>query len=183
MTTNGEPVIISSPKPLTSTSNHNHTSKSIETLLRNRKKEYTIVDNAKKRLTALCWQSFGFPCHVKGDGKREIIPSFASCKHCFETFRYVDGSTTTLNEHQCPKALPKGQKSINENINQFTQRSMLFEKQIKSKKEKIKEICAQWVASSMRPFQIVSDPGFRILVQELLNTGTLLIGPFSRKFV
>ncbi|CAF1364029.1 unnamed protein product [Didymodactylos carnosus] len=44
-------------------------------------------------------------------------------------------------------------------------------KQVSTKKEKMKYLCTRWVADSMRPFQIVSDRGFKELVQECINIG------------
>ncbi|CAF1548986.1 unnamed protein product [Adineta ricciae] len=89
MALNDECILISSPdrsKPLSNTS---HTSKSFETLLKNNKDDYKIVNNPSKRLTATCWKLFGFPARVIDGDEFEIIPGFASCKQCFETFRHV----------------------------------------------------------------------------------------------
>jgi hypothetical protein len=32
-------------------------------------------------------------------------------------------------------------------------------------------MCTKWIAGSMRPFQIVADPGFKELVQTCLDIG------------
>jgi hypothetical protein len=172
MASNDEIILVSSPnrnKPLSNTS---YTSKSIETFLKNKKDEYKIVNNPSKRLTAVCWTSFGIPARLTGENNFEIIPGFASCKQCFETFRHIGGSTTSMNEHQCPKAVVKGQQSIKDSVHATGHRPIYIEKIIKKKKENIKRLCAQWAATSMRPFQIVDDPGFKQILQECLNTGT-----------
>lgn len=44
---------------------------------------------------------------------------------------------------------------------------------ISKRKEEIKHMCAKWVASSMRSFQIVTDPGLKDLVQVCLDVGNL----------
>jgi hypothetical protein len=174
MSLSEESTSVSPPKHSKTTPADSYTSKSIEKLLGNQKNEYRVVDNPKKRLSAACWTVFGFPARIANGDKPEIIPGFASCKQCFETFRYLDGSTTSLNEHNCPRILPKGQRSIESSVYPSPQRSDLIGQQIKSKKENLKKLCAQWVSSSMRPFQIVADPGFKRIVQESLNIGKVL---------
>ncbi|CAF1524806.1 unnamed protein product [Adineta ricciae] len=173
MASNDEYVLVSSPhrtKPISNAS-HTHTSKSIETILKNNKGDYKIVNNPSKRLTTTCWTLFGFPAQAIDGGEFEIIQGFASCKQCFETFRYVCGSTTSLNQHQCPKSLPRGQQSIKDSVHSSAQRSAIIEKTIRKKKENVKRLCAQWPATSMRPFQIVADPGFKQISQECLSIG------------
>ncbi len=170
MTSNDEITLISSPNRTETVSITPYTSKSIEKLLKN-KNEYKVVNNPGKRVKAACCTIFGFPARITSEKEFEIIPGFASCKDCFETFRHVDGSTTSLNEHQCPRIAAKGQQSIEECLNFVPQRSAVIDKLIKKKKENVKRLCAQWAATSMRPFQIVNDPGFRNIIQECLNIG------------
>ena len=169
MASNDESIIICSPKSTKSVSNASYSSKSIENLLKNKKNEYKVVDNSNKRLTAACWTTFGFPVRVTNENQSERILGFVSCKHCFETFRYLDGSTSTMNDHRCPKSLSKGQQSLEDSIHSLPKRPHMIEMQLKNKKENIKKLSAQWVSSSMRPFQIVSDQGFRKIIQECLN--------------
>ena len=171
MSSNEEPTSLS---PLAYLETDSYTSKSIQKLLRNQKKEYRVVNNPKKRLSAACWTVFRFPARIENEDKPKIIPGFESCKQWFETFRYLDGSKTSLNEHRCRRTLPKGQRSIEDSVDPSPQRSNLIERQIKFKKDRLKELCAQWVSSSMRPFQIVADPGFKRIVQECLNIGIVL---------
>jgi hypothetical protein len=57
-----------------------------------------------------CWTTFEFPTRITSGNKFEIISGVASCKHYFETFRHINGSTTNLNEHQCPKIAAKNQQ-------------------------------------------------------------------------
>ena len=57
-----------------------------------------------------CWTKFEFPTRITSENKFEIISGVASCKHYFETFRHINGSTTSLNEHQCPKIAAKDQQ-------------------------------------------------------------------------
>jgi hypothetical protein len=58
----------------------------------------------------VCWTTFEFPTRITSGNKFEIISGVASCKHYFETFRHINGSTTSLNEHQCPKIAAKDQQ-------------------------------------------------------------------------
>ncbi|CAF4517732.1 unnamed protein product, partial [Didymodactylos carnosus] len=130
---------------------------------------FKVVQNPSKRATAPCWQSFGFPAREENNQKFEVIRGYASCKNCFETYRYIDSSTANLNNHQCPRVLSSNQPTIKSHIQ--SPRSPAARKQVSTKKEKMKYLCARWVADSMRPFQIVSGRGFKQLVQECINIG------------
>ena len=95
--------ILSSPARLikSTESQPTYTSIYIKLLLTHENTQYRVESNQSKRATAPCWKIFGFPAVVlsEDENKVEVIPGFASCKNCFETYRYIDSSTTNLNSH------------------------------------------------------------------------------------
>lgn len=52
-------------------------------------------------------------------------------------------------------------------------RSTSMSRLISKRKEEIKHMCAKWVASTIRSFQIVTDPGLKDLVQVCLDVCNL----------
>jgi hypothetical protein len=57
-----------------------------------------------------CWTVFEFPTRITSGNKFEIVSGVASCKRYLETFRHINGSTISLNEHRCPKIVAKDQQ-------------------------------------------------------------------------
>ena len=159
-----------------------YTSASIKRSLLHDQQHYRVQPNSSSRASAQCWKVFGFPSKMKDENSNEftLIPGFASCKTCFETYKYMDSSTGNLNSHQCSRTLPSDQHSLASFV-QSPSRSN--GKLVLKKKEEIKKLCVRWIASSMRPFQIVSDPGLRQIVQASMNIGLYLsisIASFTR---
>ncbi|CAF2045445.1 unnamed protein product [Rotaria magnacalcarata] len=147
-----------------------YTSTNIKHGLRHDKSHYKILSNPSKRATASCWAKFSLPAVRIIDEKEaifSIIKGFASCNSCFETYFYNDSSTTNLNSHRCPMKHQRGQLTFSGNPLKGTIGAKLLSK----KKEDIKKLCANWVACSMRPFSIVTDPGFKQILQECLTIG------------
>ncbi|CAF4786442.1 unnamed protein product, partial [Rotaria sp. Silwood2] len=109
---------ISSSEPaINSTSNY--TSESIKLLLMNDSANYKVIPNQSKRVSAGCWKrmEMGFPAKKLHDKDEFIaIPSFASCFKCWETYRYVNSSTTHINSHKCPKLLSSNQTSLHQHF-------------------------------------------------------------------
>ena len=161
-----------------SNSSSNYTSDSIKLLLKTND-NYKVIRNKSKRVSAACWtkMNMGFPAKKLLD-KDEFtpIPGFASCFTCFETYRYVDSSTTNINSHRC-SSLSLNQSSLDYHfgskspVNQSEQRTIPIKKAVSRRKEEMKKICARWIAHSMRSFQIVQDPGFKAVVDECLKIG------------
>lgn len=155
------------------TTNSSFTSTNIKRALLYNQDHYRVQSNPSSRATAGCWKVFGFPCVKKDDSIDEftVIPGFASYKMCFETYKYIDSSTCNMNNHQCPKVAPSDQQTLNSFIKSPSRNNS---KLIMKKKEDMKKLCVQWIANSMRPFQIVSDPGFKALLQLSMNIGNWL---------
>ncbi|CAF1957549.1 unnamed protein product [Rotaria magnacalcarata] len=161
----------SCPIPAQSSSTQvTYTSTNIKHGLRHDKSHYKILSNPSKRATASCWAKFSLPAVRISDEKEaifSIIKGFASCNSCFETYFYNDSSTTNLNSHRCPMKHQRGQLTFSGNPLKGTIGAKLLSK----KKGDIKKLCANWVACSMRPFSIVTDPGFKQILQECLTIG------------
>ncbi len=151
-----------------------YTSANIKRFLLHDKKHYKIMSNPSKRATAACWSKFGLPAMLMNNNEEEtfsIIKGFASCKGCFDTYFYNDSSTTILNTHRCPVDQQQGRLTF-QNV-PSPLRSTFGTKLLSKKKEDMKKLCANWVACSMRPFSIVTDPGFKHILQECLTIGEL----------
>ncbi len=149
------------------------TSASIKRSLIHDKVHFRVENNPSKRATAACWKVFGLPTMSTDENptKDEILHGFVSCKTCFDTYKYIDSSTGNLNSHRCSRDLSPDQSSIASFLQ--SPRSTVASRQISKQKEEIKQLCAKWVAVSMRPFQIVSDRGFKNLIQVCLDIGKL----------
>ncbi|CAF3329824.1 unnamed protein product [Rotaria sp. Silwood2] len=170
---------ISSSEPaINSTSNY--TSESIKLLLMNDSANYKVIPNQSKRVSAGCWKrmEMGFPAKKLHDKDEFIaIPSFASCFKCWETYRYVNSSTTHINSHKCPKLLSSNQTSLHQHFlltsspRQTDQHTVPVSKAIVKRKEEMKKVCARWIAHSMRSFQIVQDSGFKDVIDVCLTIG------------
>jgi hypothetical protein len=159
-------VSLSVPSPMSNT----HTSASLTRALLHDQQHYRVQPNSSTRATAQCWKAFGFPSKIKEDNPNEftIISGFASCKTCFETYKYMDSSTGNLNSHQCSRSLPSDQQTLSSFVKSPSRNNG---KLIARKKEEIKKLCVRWIASSMRPFQIVSDPGLKQIVKASISFG------------
>jgi len=155
------------------------TTTSIKNSLLNDQVHYQVLNNNSKRATASCWKTFGFPAVASHDDpkKFETIPGFVSCKTCFDTYRYIDSSTANLYAHRCYRNESPDQPTITSFI-RSPQSSLNSSKTYKKRKEEMKQLCAKWIASSMRPFQIVSDPGFKQIVQTCITIGKEIIKIF-----
>lgn len=164
----------------TSTPSSNYTSDSIKLLLKSDNTNYKVIPNQSKRVSAACWKKMGmgFPAKKSLDKDEYIaIPGFASCFKCFETYRYVDSSTTHISSHKCLNVSPLNQTLLDHHFrskspaSQTEQRAIPVTKAIAKRKEEMKKVCARWIAHSMRSFQIVQDPGFKAVIDESLKIG------------
>jgi hypothetical protein len=151
-----------------------YTSAGIKRFLLHDKNNYKIMSNPNKRAIAACWSKFGLPAMRMNngeEGKFSIIKGFASCKSCFETYFYNDSSTTILNGHRCLVDQQQGLLTFTSSASPL--RNTFGAKLLSKKKEDMKKLCTNWVACSMRPFSIVMDPGFKLILQECLRIGEL----------
>ncbi|CAF4456427.1 unnamed protein product [Rotaria sp. Silwood2] len=158
----------------------NYNSDSVKLLLQTDNKNYKVILNDSKRASSACWKTMGmgFPAKKLHDKDEFIaIPGFASCSKCFETYRYIDSSTTHIKSHKCGTSLSLNQSSLNhyfqskQPISGSVERTITITKAIAKRKERIREVCARWIAHSMRSFQIVTDPGFKAVIDECLKIG------------
>ena len=137
---------------------------------------FRVLPNSSKRSSASCWKIFGFPAKANGNdtNKFEIISGFVSCKSCFDTYKYIDSSTANLYAHRCYRNQSSDQTSITSFICSPRSRCS-SSKNVLKKKNDLKELCTKWIADSMRPFQIVADPGFKRNVQTCFDIGKMTI--------
>jgi hypothetical protein len=152
-----------------------YTASSIENLLKQKDslKQFMVISNDQKNLSSAAWSTFGFPAKRRADGSYERIIGFASCFTCKDTYSYQSGggSTKHLLRHICSKK----SSSSSEN-NQET----LLEKFIKSKnltavkltaqdQAKIRDEFTKWICSSIRPFNLIADPGLKNTLTTIID--------------
>jgi hypothetical protein len=151
----------------------------IQTMLKTKPNEYIIIENTGKH-TSDCWTLFGFPAIVNSNGDPERINGFVSCRKCFSTYSFMSNSTRFLNQHDCEVSKEKN-KRLTANGTSSAQRCLtaFYPAQPVSLKasqiNKIKDLQAEWVCQSIRPFSIVEDDGLRRLIQECISIGKYLI--------
>ncbi|CAM4844512.1 unnamed protein product [Rotaria magnacalcarata] len=156
-----------------SSSSSEHSTHTIRQLLIEDEEHFEVIPNNHKRTTAACWKTFDFPAKKYNEtSEKVVIPGFVSCKRCFYTYKYIDSSTTNLYSHGCCRNQSSDQTSITSFIQ--SPRSSCSSKISKKKKEELTKLCSRWVAGSMRPFQIVADPGFICIAQACINIGQVL---------
>jgi hypothetical protein len=155
-----------------------YSSGSIERSLLHDQQHYRIQSNSSTRASAQYWKLFGFLSRMNDENANDFtfIPGFASYKRCCETYKYIDSSTDNLNSHQCSRALSSDQHSLASFVQSLTRNNG---KVVAKKKDEIKKLCVQWIASSMRPFQIVSAPGLKRIIQASMNIGLYTVIPVA----
>ena len=140
----------------------------IRTLLKAKPNEYVILDNAGKHMSS-CWTLFGFPAVVDYSGRCQRINGFVLCQKCFSTYSFVSDSTRYLNQHNCDTAKEKEIASKQRHLTSFYLRQQI--NLTESEIMKIKNLQAEWICQSIRPFSIVDDEGLHRLVQECISIG------------
>jgi hypothetical protein len=118
------------------------TSASIKRSLMHDKTHFRVEPNPSKRATAACWKVFGLPSMSTDDdpSKYETLHGFASCRTCFDTYKYIDSSTGNLNGHRCSRDVSRDQSSIASFLQ--SPRSTVTSKLLSKRKEEVKQICA-----------------------------------------
>ncbi|CAF4906656.1 unnamed protein product [Rotaria socialis] len=132
-----------------------YSTSSIENLLKQKdqSKQFMVVKNDQKYVSSPAWSTFGFPAKRVEDGSCQRIIGFASCFACKDTYSYQyggSGSTKYLLRH-------------------LTAHDCTL----------IRDELTKWICSSVRPFNIVSDPGLKITLQTVMNICQKYQGPIN----
>ncbi|CAF4034435.1 unnamed protein product [Rotaria sp. Silwood2] len=151
-----------------------YSTSSLEILLKQKgePKQYIVLENKQKHLSSPAWSTFGFPAKRLSDGSYERIMGFASCSDCKDTYTYQSdgsGSTKHMLRHVCSK-------SSSSETNQHGP----MDKFMKPRKSSSVKLCAQertriqdeftkWICSSMRPFNLMSDPGMKTTLKTIVD--------------
>lgn len=96
---------VGSSSTLCSAENIKYDAFSIKHFLKNQPEKCTLVDNPRTNTVkpSPCWTRFALPV-FKDENNRNIIHSkFATCRSCYTTYSYSNGSTKSLNAHKCAK--------------------------------------------------------------------------------
>lgn len=167
--------IDSSPSPRSSRNPDNSTCLEIQSMLKTKPNQYIIMENSGKH-SSNCWNLFGFPSVVDSNGDSKRIDGFVSCRKCFTTYSFKSNSTRLMNQHDCEMSKERNKRLI-ANGSSSAQRSLsafypVQSVTLKSSETiKIKDLQAEWICQSIRPFSIVEDDGLRRLIQECISIG------------
>ena len=85
-----------------------HTKESIMLSVKYEKNEYKIAD---KSSNSSYWSVFSLLGRIVGPDSYEIIPKFASCKTCFQTYSY-SSTASALSNHKCSSLTNQNQSKI-----------------------------------------------------------------------
>lgn len=82
-----------------------YTPLNIRQLLKEKPEKYVLVDNPRvnQKKPSACWHRFALPAIQDENNIKTIIKNFATCRTCYTTYIYTQGSTKSLNSHKCSK--------------------------------------------------------------------------------
>ena len=74
----------------------------IKSFLKKRPEKYVLVENDRANTSkpSPCWTRFALPAIQDENKPSVIIEKFASCRSCYTTYTYTNGSTKSLNGHK-----------------------------------------------------------------------------------
>ncbi|CAF3426928.1 unnamed protein product [Rotaria sp. Silwood1] len=172
--------IFSSYDSVSSTSSSNvtqqYSTSSIENLLKQKDdfKQFIVIKNDQKNVSSLAWSTFCFPAKRAEDGSYKQIIGFASCFNCKDTYSFQSGgsgSTKHLLRHVCSKkSLLLSENNQEGPIDKFikSKKSTSF-KLTSQDRTTIRDEFTKWIYSSIRPFNIISDPGLKTTLKTIID--------------
>uniref|UniRef100_A0A3B3T3J7 BED-type domain-containing protein n=1 Tax=Paramormyrops kingsleyae TaxID=1676925 RepID=A0A3B3T3J7_9TELE len=112
------------------------------------------------KFTSAVWKQFSLVVDKNGDRL-----NFAACNFCKEVYPYsADFGTSGLRNHKCSQLRRAAASS-------HSMTKFFDKKPSSADKVKFKESCAFFVASDIRPYNIVAGPGFAQLIQTAIDIG------------
>lgn len=157
----------------------------IEGLLKqsNKPKQFIVIKNDQKKLSSPAWSTFGFPAKRIDDNSYKRIDGFASCFECKATYSYQSGgtgSTKHLLKHVCSKTLPSSENKTMGPMDKFIATGKPSSVKITAQDQvTFRDELTKWICSSIRPFNLVADPGFTSVLQTVVDMCELFV-QFSR---
>ena len=162
-----------------SSSNSNLTSQYspslMESLLKQKDKlkQFIVIKNDQKNLSSPAWSSFGFPARRMDDNSYKRIDGLASCFECKDTYSFQSdgsGSTKHLLKHVCSKGLTSSENKTEGPIDKFikTKKSTSIKLTVQDQ-TKFRDELTKWICESIRPFNLVSDPGLKTTLQTIVD--------------
>ncbi|CAF4086103.1 unnamed protein product [Rotaria sordida] len=165
--------------PCRSQINQTFTTSSIENMLKRKdnRKEFTVIENNQKKSSS-AWATFGFPARLSENGTYERIHGFASCFQCKTTYTFHSdgsGSTKHLLRHICAKSALSSEHYYEGPLDKLFKSKKTASVTLNSKDStKIKDDLTKWICTSIRPFNMVEDPGRKY---QDLDSSQLLVTP------
>ena len=89
------------------------------------------------------------------DLKSGELLKFAVCAKCQKAYAYDDGSTSNLSRHTCAAS-----PNVSNQIQRFLKHSTIPQDAL----DEMKEAAIRYVATDMRPFEAISNPGLHSLL-------------------
>ncbi|CAF5020772.1 unnamed protein product, partial [Rotaria sp. Silwood1] len=159
--------------------NQTFTASSIENMLKRKdnRKEFKVIENNQKK-SSTAWATFGFPARLIENGTYERIHGLASCFQCKSTYTFHSdgsGSTKHLLRHVCSKSTPSSEHYHEGPLEKLFKSKKTTSVTLNSKDStKVKDDLTKWICTSIRPFNIIEDPGRKY--QDLVSS-QLLVTP------
>lgn len=120
--------------------------------------------HSDKRILGLSFCSFFYQCTY------ERIEGFASCFNCKDTYSFQSGgcgSTKHLLKHTCSKVSLENNRGP---IDKFVRsKDSLVTKVTPQDCAKFRDDLTKWICTSIRPFNIVADPGLKTAFQTIID--------------
>ncbi|CAF1455113.1 unnamed protein product [Rotaria sordida] len=155
------------------------TTSSIENMLKRKdnRKEFMVIENNQKKSSS-AWANFGFPARLDGNSTYERIHGFASCFQCKTTYTFHSdgsGSTKHLLRHICAKSALSSEHYHDGLLDKLFKSKKTASVTLNSKDStKIKDDLTKWICTSIRPFNMIEDPGRKY---QDLDSSQLLVTP------
>ncbi|CAF1032271.1 unnamed protein product [Adineta steineri] len=153
---------------------YQYSTASINILLKRKddSKEFIVIKNDKKKISSIAWSRFGFPAKRLADKSYKRIVGFASCFECKHTYSFQSGgsgSTKSLLNHKCKKRAPLVNRQAS-SLNKIVKLEEATAPKLAAiDYTEIHDELTKWICSSIRPFNIVTDPGFKTFLETIVN--------------
>jgi len=161
-------------------SSNSYTPEQLNRFLLRKNENFRLENNSSTKTLASWWRAFGYVTTKNKRNEFERINGFISCFKCYRTFRYGAASGTKHFFDHADRCVPltpsnsdagdgRESKLVQSKLNELGVRSKL--KLTVKEKTELKELCAKWVCTDLRPFTIVEDYGFEHLAAMFVKIG------------
>ncbi|XP_057186792.1 E3 SUMO-protein ligase ZBED1-like [Triplophysa rosa] len=144
------------------------------------------IEEAPSSFKSEVWLHFGFPKTKNDRGEVQTDKTKTVCKHCKKTFTYTNSTTNMMqhvNRHHSKKlkAQPSVSKKLLTGQTTLTGRFAVPLTATGARAAEITRSIGVFMAKDLRPFSVVENEGFRLLVNTLEPRYTIPSRPYFSK--